>query len=512
MCVSPTMLSTTSRQQRRKKPGHARLEEEEEEEWAPMGDPVARGRSVHNYKERHRVASSDRHMEEGPRCRNCVYACGVLKGCVVVPACCFLLIVLTAATSLWTALGAPSQVPQTPPLQMPLCMLSPLCTGAPHPALACVRQKPGISAESHLGEQLREQHLHQLGGKLHREDTSPAALPLPLPLPLPLVPPPPLSPPLPYSALSRPPSAPPWPFALSPQPSLPLQPPIRPPPASPLPSPQPAPPPPLPSSPAPPLLPIPSSPPPPSLRLCSARTLCHRLVAPHELYTDNGDLTLEECASTCASLAGAHHELFGWSPVLGGHGGNGIYGSAKCRCCTTSLPADGLKPHAEFNLYAMHGDCPPPAPPVPQASPALPPSEEVCLAQHCTDVSNDCCAPTHEEATCAPGYTPKRVVGPCANARMIDPGQFVCCAPTQPSGHHLARLLRAFAVDGLLVHSVLPGGAWMDALDAANSQDELQLAEADCGKHCVALSFLQAQLPVHTFCPGYAAPARLKAV
>ena len=153
---TPTMLSTTSRQQRRKKPGHARLEEEEEEEWAPVGDPVARGRSVHNYKERHRVASSDRHMEagrdvglrieegvdmeEGPRCRNCVYACGVLKGCVVVPACCFLLIVLTAATSLWTALGAPSQVPQTPPLQIPLCMLSLLCTRAPHPALACASE------------------------------------------------------------------------------------------------------------------------------------------------------------------------------------------------------------------------------------------------------------------------------------------------------------------------------------------------------------------------------------
>jgi len=75
------------------------------------------------------------------------------------------------------------------------------------------------------------------------------------------------------------------------------------------------------------------------------------------MYTDNGDLTLEACANTCASFAGAHDELFGWSPVLGGHGGNGRDGFAKCRCCTASLPADGLKPHEEFNLYAMHGDC-----------------------------------------------------------------------------------------------------------------------------------------------------------
>ena len=147
-------LSTASRKQKHKKPGHACLEEEEEEE-VSVADPVAaRGRSVYTHKERHRVASSDRHMgterdvglqieedmEEEPRSGNCVSACYALKGCVVVPACCFLLIVLTAAISLWTALGAPSQVPQTPPLQIPLCMLSLLCTRAPHPALACASE------------------------------------------------------------------------------------------------------------------------------------------------------------------------------------------------------------------------------------------------------------------------------------------------------------------------------------------------------------------------------------
>ena len=150
---------------------------------------------------------------------------------------------------------------------------------------------------------------------------------------------------------------------------------------------------------------------------------------------------------------------------------------------------------------------PPPLSPPPLSPPPLsPPPEEVCRAEHCTDVNNDCCAPLSlgERATCARGYTPKRV-GRCGE---YDQGQFVCCGPHGPSlDPSLERLQRAFATDGLLVHTFHWSNEWETRLHAATSLDELQLVEADCGKHCVALSLLHARLPVQLFCPECAPPA-----
>jgi len=182
--------------------------------------------------------------------------------------------------------------------------------------------------------------------------------------------------------------------------------------------------------------PLPSPQPPPGnappLQLCATKTLCHRQDLggpPPELYTDNGDLTLESCAATCAQLEGAHEELFGWSPVLGGHGGNGQAGQAKCRCCTAGpLPDDGLNPHSQFDLYAAHGTCaippspppPPPWAPQPPQTPPLPPAR--CSQQKCTSMGSngpDCCAGDGEPMSCADGYAPK-LLGGC---------EYTCCTP-----------------------------------------------------------------------------------
>jgi len=173
------------------------------------------------------------------------------------------------------------------------------------------------------------------------------------------------------------------------------------------------------------------------------------------------------------------------------------------------LPAEHIDPlpPAWWNIRS-----PPPSHPPPRSPPPLSPPpqlEEVCRAEHCTDANNDCCAPPSigERATCAEGYTPKRVGG-CGG---FDRGQFVCCGPPGPTlDPHLARLQRAFAADGLLVHTVpwSRSGDWTMKLHDATSPDELQLAEADCGEHCVALSLLHARLPVQLFCPECAPPAR----
>ena len=84
----------------------------------------------------------------------------------------------------------------------------------------------------------------------------------------------------------------------------------------------------------------------------------------------------------------------------------------------------------------------------------------------------------------------------------------MCCGPHGPSlDPSLKRLQRAFATDGLLVHTFHWSNEWETRLHAATSLDELQLAEADCGKHCVALSLLHARLPVQLYCPECAPPA-----
>ena len=170
-----------------------------------------------------------------------------------------------------------------------------------------------------------------------------------------------------------------------------------------------------------------------------------------------------------------------------------------------TLPAEHIDPLGP----AWWHDLPPPSHPLPRSPPPLSPPppqlEEVCRAEHCTDNMNDCCAPASigERATCAPGYTPKRVGG-CAG---FNEGQFVCCGPPDPTlDPHLARLQRAFAADGLLVHTVTWSQAWQTALQDATSPDELQLAEADCGKYCVALSLWHPRLPVQIYSPKCAPP------
>ena len=50
-----------------------------------------------------------------------------------------------------------------------------------------------------------------------------------------------------------------------------------------------------------------------------------------------------------------------------------------------------------------------------------------CVADHCTDVNDDCCAPLEfdEPATCAEGYTPRRTGKECFGFRDA---AFVCCS------------------------------------------------------------------------------------
>ena len=104
----------------------------------------------------------------------------------------------------------------------------------------------------------------------------------------------------------------------------------------------------------------------------------------------------------------------------------------------------------------------PPPPPSPKPPPVL-----ECVTDKCTDVLEDCCAPTalHEPATCQLGYTPQRT-GACG---PFTDGAFECCRPQTPRG----KLITAFEADGLLLHTISYNSPWLERLFQANSLAEV---------------------------------------